>query len=72
MFDEIEDIIDSLSIGNQRERKQMTPEQQQYYSVNIRLKPEDKKALDKLRDKGKTIVEVLRKGIEVMSGKKKK
>jgi len=49
----------------------MTPEQQQYYSINIRLKPEDKKELDKLRDKGRTIVEILRKGIEVLSRKKK-
>ena len=37
--------------------------QQEYYSVNIRIKPEDKKNLDALRKKGRTVVGVLRSGI---------
>jgi len=41
----------------------MTP-QQEYYSINVRLKPEDKKDLDTLRKRGKTIVSVVRSGIK--------
>ena len=41
----------------------MTP-QQEYYSINVRLKPEDKIKLDKLRKRGKTIISVVRSGIE--------
>ena len=41
-----------------------------YYSINIRLKPDDKKNLDKLLKKGATIISVLRDGIS--AGLKKK
>ena len=39
--------------------------QEPYYSINVRIKPEDKKNIDLLRSKGRTIVGILRKGIEV-------
>ena len=41
----------------------MTP-QQQYYSVGIRLLPEDKEKIDILRKKGLTVIAILRSGIE--------
>jgi len=39
-----------------------TPKQEPYY--NIRIKGDEKKKIDKLRKKGRTIVGILRTGIE--------
>jgi len=37
--------------------------QRESYSINLRLKPEDKKAVDILRKKGRTIIGIFRSGI---------
>ena len=50
-------------IQKTKEEKEMTP--QEYYSINIRVKPEDRKSLDRLIKKNITIVSVLRSGIAV-------
>ena len=36
---------------------------QEYHTINIRIKPEDRKNIDKLMKKGKTQVAILRSGI---------
>jgi hypothetical protein len=47
-------------------------QQEPYYSINIRIKGDEKKKIDKLRKKGLTIVGILRSGIATELRKDKK
>ena len=45
--------------------------QQQYFQLAIRIKPDDKAEMDKLREKGFTVVAILRAGIEALRKERK-